>query len=246
MMTTTERSRQIFNVIVLCLLWYIISSSNNVIGKMVLSEFPYPMTVTMVQLSSITLYSGPFFNFWGVRKNADLSWPYYFRLIVPLALGKFLASVTSHISIWKVPVSYAHTGKLSLLFASVHFEYNLCVRRLSIYIYVYIIWSASSENTVYTHAHTKPCASTDTHTRTCSSNHRDVVQAIFVERKSNQTQIEQDIYVESRMDISNHASHMQSRTWSSACKQIRTPALPQPCSGKHSHNNNNDNNNNNK
>lgn len=111
MTTATERSRQIFSVIVLCLLWYIISSSNNVIGKMVLSEFPYPMTVTMVQLSSITLYSGPFFNLWGVRKYANLSWPYYFRLIVPLALGKFLSSVTSHISIWKVPVSYAHTGK---------------------------------------------------------------------------------------------------------------------------------------
>lgn len=111
---TAERSRQIFNVIVLCLLWYIISSSNNVIGKMVLSEFPYPMTVTMVQLSSITLYSGPFFNLWRVRKYADLSWSYYFRLIVPLALGKFLASVTSHISIWKVPVSYAHTGTFSL------------------------------------------------------------------------------------------------------------------------------------
>lgn len=117
---TTERSRQIFNVIALCLLWYIISSSNNVIGKMVLSEFPYPMTVTMVQLSSITLYSGPFFNLWGVRKYADLSWPYYFRLIVPLALGKFLASVTSHISIWKVPVSYAHTGKCTFRVLCTH------------------------------------------------------------------------------------------------------------------------------
>lgn len=107
----TETNRQILNVIVLCLFWYIISSSNNVIGKMVLSEFPYPMTVTMVQLTSITLYSGPFFNLWGVRKYADMSWRYYFRFIVPLALGKFFASVTSHISIWKVPVSYAHTGK---------------------------------------------------------------------------------------------------------------------------------------
>lgn len=107
---SVERSRHIFNVIVLCLLWYVISSSNNVIGKMILSTFPYPMTVTMVQLTSITLYSGPFFNMWGVRKYADMSWKYYLRLIVPLAFGKFFASVTSHISIWKVPVSYAHTG----------------------------------------------------------------------------------------------------------------------------------------
>lgn len=106
-----DKSKQIFNVVALCLVWYIVSSTNNVIGKMVLSTFPYPMTVTMVQLTSITLYSGPFFNLWGVRKYADISWNYYFKLIIPLALGKFFASVTSHISIWKVPVSYAHTGE---------------------------------------------------------------------------------------------------------------------------------------
>lgn len=108
------KSREMFNVIILCILWYVVSSSNNVIGKMVLSEFPFPMTVTMVQLTSITVYSGPFFNLWGVRKYADMSWQYYFRFIVPLALGKFFASVSSHVSIWKVPVSYAHTGKQHL------------------------------------------------------------------------------------------------------------------------------------
>lgn len=108
---STEKSKEIFNVLALCIIWYIVSSSNNVIGKMVLSTFPYPMTVTMVQLTSITLYSGPFFNLWGVRKYSNISWNYYFKMIIPLALGKFFSSVTSHISIWKVPVSYAHTGR---------------------------------------------------------------------------------------------------------------------------------------
>lgn len=106
--------RQVFSVLVLCVLWYIVSSSNNVIGKWVLNDFPFPMTVTMVQLTSITLYSGPFFNLWGVRKYVPIPWNYYMKLIVPLALGKFLASVTSHISIWKVPVSYAHTVKATM------------------------------------------------------------------------------------------------------------------------------------
>lgn len=104
-------SRHVAVVLLMCLFWYIISSSNNVIGKMVLNEFPFPMTVTLVQLCSITLYSGPFFNLWRIRKYQEIPRSYYMRLIVPLAIGKLLASVTSHISLWKVPVSYAHTGE---------------------------------------------------------------------------------------------------------------------------------------
>ena len=115
-MDDRRNSREVVTILFLCLLWYGISSSSNVVGKMLLSEFPYPLTVTMVQLTSITVYSGPFFNLWGVRKYSnDIPWGYYLRLIVPLALGKFLANVFSHVSIWKVPVSYAHTGYNALL-----------------------------------------------------------------------------------------------------------------------------------
>ncbi|KAJ4450027.1 solute carrier family 35 member E1 homolog [Periplaneta americana] len=113
-MADTKQAREVFTVLFFCILWYVVSSSNNVIGKMLLNDFPYPMTVTMVQLTSITLYSGPFFNMWGVRRFVDISWSYYMKVIVPLALGKFLASVSSHVSIWKVPVSYAHTVKATM------------------------------------------------------------------------------------------------------------------------------------
>ncbi|KAG7212516.1 hypothetical protein KM043_012826 [Ampulex compressa] len=114
-MDDRRNNREVLTILFLCLLWYAVSSSSNVVGKMLLSEFPYPMTVTMVQLTSITVYSGPFFNLWGVRKySSDIPWGYYLRLIVPLALGKFLANVFSHVSIWKVPVSYAHTVKATM------------------------------------------------------------------------------------------------------------------------------------
>lgn len=113
-MADRKQTREVLTVLGLCILWYAVSSSNNVIGKMVLNVFPYPLTMTMVQLLSITVYSGPLFNMWGVRKYVDISWRYYFRLIVPLAFGKFFASVFSHVSIWKVPVSYAHTVKATM------------------------------------------------------------------------------------------------------------------------------------
>lgn len=110
-MADRKQTKETCTIFLLCILWYAVSSTNNVIGKMVLNEFPYPMTMTMVQLLSITVFSGPLFNLVGIRKYADIPWKYYMKLIVPLALGKFVASVFSHVSIWKVPVSYAHTGK---------------------------------------------------------------------------------------------------------------------------------------
>ncbi|XP_066603359.1 solute carrier family 35 member E1 homolog [Prorops nasuta] len=114
-MNDRRNSREVVTLLFLCLLWYIISSSSNVVGKKLLSQFPYPLSVTMVQLTSITIYSGPFFNLWGVRKyTSNISWGYYMRLLVPLALGKFIATVFSHVSIWKVPVSYAHTVKATM------------------------------------------------------------------------------------------------------------------------------------
>ena len=110
--------KKALHIVILCLLWYITSSANGVIGKIVLSDFPYPMTVSMVQLASTSLYVMPVMKAWNVpsTKPSDIPLKYWFRMIIPLAFGKFFASVSSHISIWKVPVSYAHTGIMHLWF----------------------------------------------------------------------------------------------------------------------------------
>ncbi|XP_059061642.1 solute carrier family 35 member E1 homolog [Achroia grisella] len=98
-------------VVALCLVWYAVSSASNVVGKLVLTDFPYPMTVTMVQLLSIVVYSPPAFAVCGVRRETEFPRRYYWRVLVPLAFAKFLTTVCSQISIWKVPISYAHTVK---------------------------------------------------------------------------------------------------------------------------------------
>ncbi|XP_055389803.1 solute carrier family 35 member E1 homolog [Condylostylus longicornis] len=139
MAVTNKGSGGVLVVFFLCILWYIVSSSNNVVGKMVLNNFPYPMTVTMVQLTSITVLSGPFFNLWGIRKFSDIPWPYYLKFIIPLAFGKFLASLTSHISIYKVPVSYAHTVKATMPLFTVCLTRLLFKEKQSLLVYLSLI-----------------------------------------------------------------------------------------------------------
>ncbi|CAG2118875.1 unnamed protein product, partial [Medioppia subpectinata] len=116
-MSAAER-RTVSRVLVLCVLWYMTSAGNNVIGKLVLQSFPYPITVTIVQLLSITIYSVPALSLLktGPKRQPQIEWSYYVKIIIPLAFGKFFASVSSHISLWAVPVSYAHTVKASMPF----------------------------------------------------------------------------------------------------------------------------------
>lgn len=103
-------TRDALKLILICVMWYTTSSGGNIVGKLVLNEFPYPMTVTMVQLVSGAVYLNPIINLMSISNKGEVSRTYYMTMIIPLALGKFLSSVSSHISIWKVSVSYAHTG----------------------------------------------------------------------------------------------------------------------------------------
>ena len=47
---------QALKIVSLCLLWYTFSSGNNIVGKKILSEFPYPMTLSMVSASKYIVY----------------------------------------------------------------------------------------------------------------------------------------------------------------------------------------------
>eukprot|EP00127_Corallochytrium_limacisporum_P003991 Clim_evm40s156 gene=Clim_evmTU40s156 len=108
-----ERQRgTAMKVTILCALWFTFSAITNNVGKAVYQHFPFPITLTMVQVISVWLYMEICVNVFGVSEYQKIpNREQLYRYILPLSFGKVTSSVFAQISIMLVPVSYAHTVK---------------------------------------------------------------------------------------------------------------------------------------
>jgi len=105
------------------LIWYTVSVGHNLLNKRILEQdvFPCPVTLTLLQLASITTYSFIYIKFvsnndkhvvvsvkeiWNSRRNRNI--------IIFLSFGKFLTLVFSQLSLARVDLALTHTVKGSL------------------------------------------------------------------------------------------------------------------------------------
>jgi len=101
-------------IVVTCFFWYIFSAISNMFAKMTLNMFNYPTTVSMAHnLAAVTLLP-PIMSLYGIKKTHNIKRSYLIQYIIPLAIGKFLATTSSQFSIAKIPLSYSHTIKASM------------------------------------------------------------------------------------------------------------------------------------
>ncbi|KAK0393613.1 hypothetical protein QR680_000309 [Steinernema hermaphroditum] len=99
--------------------WFAMASPSSIVNKITLQQYPYPTTLALSSLISVSLYAVFLLSYWGIGSSSGPLTSYYlYRYIVPLSLGKALAAGSAYYGLWKVPVSYAHTIKATMpLFA---------------------------------------------------------------------------------------------------------------------------------
>ncbi|KHN83373.1 Solute carrier family 35 member E1 -like protein [Toxocara canis] len=125
-------------VVLLCAFWYIVSSASSIVNKWTLQKYPYPMSVALASLLSIPLYSTPLLRFWQIKK-CHISSYYMTRYVIPISIGKAFAVASAYFSLWKVPVSYAHTVKATMPLFAVVFARLVLNDRQTILVYLSLV-----------------------------------------------------------------------------------------------------------
>ncbi|CAG8572324.1 4801_t:CDS:2 [Diversispora eburnea] len=138
--------------VVLCILWYASSAVTNNIGKQLLNQFNYPVTLTWVQFGFVGLYCLTIGHGLGYTKLRNPS-KIILRTTLPLSLFSISGHVLSSVATSIVPVSFVHTVKaLSPLFTvffyrfgfNVNYSYPVYISLFPLTIGVMLACSSSS------------------------------------------------------------------------------------------------------
>lgn len=94
----------------LCVIWYVVSLGKALLAKYISTRFKAPLTLSFIQLVSISIYSIPLLYFCKLKFSC-LSKFYFYRYLLPLSLLKALTTASGHLAIWNISVSYSQISK---------------------------------------------------------------------------------------------------------------------------------------
>lgn len=105
------------NFLTVYCVYLMVSIATNLVGKQLLTNFPFPTTATMVQLSSTFIYSLPACYILNIPSvdYKDLKYTVFIPIIF-LTCGKFTFQFATQQSIKSNTISFTHTGKYTGLF----------------------------------------------------------------------------------------------------------------------------------
>ena len=96
--------------LILCILWYTSSAVSNTLGKSILNENPYPVTLTFIQFLLTSLFSFIYCYIFGNLKRLDIG---IIKDIGPMAIFQICGHVFSSTALTYITVSFSHTIKVS-------------------------------------------------------------------------------------------------------------------------------------
>ena len=67
----------------------------------------------MTHLIAMNCLLAPALALFNVPSLPHVSKSFYIKRLIPLSLSKGLGAITAHFSLWRVPISYAHTSELN-------------------------------------------------------------------------------------------------------------------------------------
>jgi solute carrier family 35 protein E1 len=120
---------QTIRFVALCLLWYTCSALSSNTGKVILNNFRFPVTLTIVQFFFVAglcfLFSRPELG-WATRLKSPTQ--AIVRGTLPMAAFQVGGHIFSSLAISRVPVSTVHTIKVRLVLASLYVRTGLIFR----------------------------------------------------------------------------------------------------------------------
>lgn len=125
-------------IISICLIWYTCSSGQNVVNKIALQQFPYPLTIALSSLLNNVIYAIPLSKYLHI-KPVRASQSYLCKMILPISAGRALAVGFAYFGLLKVPVSYAQTVKATMPVFTVLISRVMLHERQSNRVYISLI-----------------------------------------------------------------------------------------------------------